>query len=54
MQLVSLKMDPDEKVRLQELARERNVTLSWAFREGARLLLEDARENFDNVARRTP
>ncbi len=43
MQLMALRLDPDEKRRLQALAATRNVTLSMALREGARLYLEDAR-----------
>lgn len=43
MRVVTLRMDPSEKARLEMLARQKNVTLSWALREGARLMLEDAK-----------
>lgn len=41
LQLISIRLSPDEKARLEELAREREVTLSHAFREGVRLYLSD-------------
>lgn len=41
MQLVALRFDPDEKARLAQLAAERNITLSYAIREGLRLYLDD-------------
>jgi predicted transcriptional regulator len=41
MKLICLRLDEDEKARLQELAAERNLTLSYVLREGARLYLED-------------
>ncbi len=43
MKLTALRMSEDEKRRLTALAKKRNVTLSYALREGARLYLEDAR-----------
>lgn len=36
-----LRLTPQEKRRLEELARERNVTLAYALREGARMYLRD-------------
>jgi predicted transcriptional regulator len=39
MKLVALRLDEEEKLHLQELAAQRNVTLSYALREGARLYL---------------
>jgi len=36
-----LRLTEEEKRKLHELARERNVTLSYAMREGARLYLRD-------------
>lgn len=42
MKLVTVLMDDDEKKRLAELAAERNISLSYALREGARQLLGDA------------
>lgn len=41
MQIVNLRLDPDEKARLAELAAERNITLSYAFREGIRMYLDE-------------
>ena len=43
MKLVALRMNEEEKARLEQLASERHVTLSTALREGAKLYLEDAR-----------
>src|SRR5438094_724948 len=39
MKLVTLRIDEDEKERLESLAERRDVTLSRAFREGAILFL---------------
>jgi predicted transcriptional regulator len=50
MKLMALRMPEAEKRRLQELAREREVTLSYALREGARLYLEDAQRWRDSKA----
>jgi hypothetical protein len=44
MKLVALRIDEEEKARLEQLAEERDVTLSRAFREGAALYLSDLRE----------
>jgi predicted transcriptional regulator len=41
MKLCTYRMSEAEKKRLQELARERNITLSYAIREGMRLYLEE-------------
>lgn len=41
MKLMTLRIPPAEKARLEKLARERNVTLSYALREGVKLYLED-------------
>ena len=41
MKVIALRLDPDEKARLEQLAAERHVTLSHALREGARLYLDD-------------
>ncbi len=41
MKLFSLLLDEDEKKRLAELAAARNVSLSYAMREGARMYLQD-------------
>lgn len=43
MKIMTLRITPQEKARLEALAVERNVTLSYALREGARLYLEDVR-----------
>lgn len=36
-----LRLTPAEKRRLERLARDRNVTLAYALREGARMWLEE-------------
>ncbi len=36
-----LRLKPEEKRRLEQLARERDVTLAYALREGAKLYLRD-------------
>jgi hypothetical protein len=41
LQLVSLRLTPQEKRNLAQLAADQHVTLSHALREGARLYLED-------------
>jgi predicted transcriptional regulator len=42
MQVLALRLTPEEKARLQEIADKRRVTLSWVLREAARLYAEDA------------
>ena len=44
MKLIALRIDEEEKARLEQLAEERDVTLSRALREGAALYLADLRE----------
>jgi hypothetical protein len=44
MKLIALRIDEEEKARLEQLAEERDVTLSRALREGAALYLSDLRE----------
>lgn len=44
MKLVALRIDEEQKARLEQLAEERDVTLSRAFREGATLYLNELRE----------
>jgi hypothetical protein len=41
MKIVSLRFDEDEKRRLEQLAAERHITLSYAMREGLRMYLND-------------
>lgn len=41
MQLVAIRFDADEKARLAQLAAERNITLSYAIRQGVRLYLDE-------------
>jgi hypothetical protein len=41
MKLVAVRFSEDEKARLAEKAAERNITLSYAMREGLRLYLDD-------------
>jgi hypothetical protein len=42
MKLITLRIDEEEKARLEQLAERGNVTLSRALREGAALFLSDA------------
>lgn len=42
MQVVAVRLTPEEKARIEQLAAERRVTLSWVLREGARLYADDA------------
>jgi hypothetical protein len=42
MQIVALRLTEEERERLQRLADEHHVSLSWVLREGARLYAEDA------------
>jgi hypothetical protein len=44
MKLIALRIDEEQKARLEQLAEERDVTLSRAFREGATLYLSELRE----------
>jgi len=44
MKLIALRIDEEQKARLEQLAEERDVTLSRAFREGAVLYLNEVRE----------
>lgn len=44
MKLITLRIDEEEKARLEQLAEENSVTLSRVLREGARLWFGDARE----------
>lgn len=39
-----MRLTPDEKQRWQRMCEERDVSLSYAMREGLRLYLEEARE----------
>jgi len=41
MQLFAIRLDADEKKRLEQLAAERHITLSYAMREGARQYLQE-------------
>lgn len=43
MKLIALRIDEEEKARLEQLAEERDVTLSRALREGAALYLSERR-----------
>lgn len=52
MKLCTYRMSEAEKKRLQQLARERNITLSYAIREGLKLYLEDINEATRSKGRR--
>jgi predicted DNA-binding protein len=42
MEVVALRLTEEERERLQAIADEHHVTLSWVIREGCRLYAEDA------------
>jgi hypothetical protein len=44
MKIVTLRIAEEEKARLEQLAEDGDVTLSRAFREGAKLYLRDAQQ----------
>ena len=44
MKMITLWLTPEEKETLEELAREEDVTLSHALREGLKLYFEDAKD----------
>lgn len=44
MKLIALRIDEEEKARLEQMAEERDVTLSRALREGAALYLSELRQ----------
>jgi hypothetical protein len=41
MQVVALRLTEEERVKLQRIADENDVTLSWVIREGAKLYADD-------------
>jgi predicted transcriptional regulator len=42
MQVMALRLTAEEKTRLEQIAEERRVTLSWVLREAARMYADDA------------
>ena len=44
MKMITLWMTPEEKAMLEEVARDADVTLSHALREGLKLYFEDAKD----------
>ena len=50
MKLVTVWLTEDEKAKLDEYARDRKVSLSYAMREGLKLYFEDAK-NFIEARR---
>jgi hypothetical protein len=42
MEVVALRLTAEERARLQDIADEHHVTLSWVIREGCRLYAQDA------------
>jgi hypothetical protein len=50
MKLVTVWLTEEEKAKLDEYARERHVTLSYAMREGLKLYFDDAK-NFIEARR---
>jgi len=49
MKLMTLRLNVDEKRRLEKLAREQHITLSHALREGAKLYLDELRDGRELV-----
>ena len=47
MKMITLWLTPEEKATLEELARNEDVTLSHALREGLKLYFEDAKDWID-------
>ncbi len=47
-----MRLTPKEKAKLERLAAECNVTLSFALREGARLYLEDLKRLLEQQKKR--
>ena len=41
MQMFAVRLTAEERERLEQIARERHVTLSYAVREGLRLYAQD-------------
>jgi predicted DNA-binding protein len=44
MKLVTFWLTEEEKVRLDELTKDQDITLSYAMREGLKLYFEDAKD----------
>jgi hypothetical protein len=44
MKLVTLWLTEEEKKHLDEVTKDQNITLSYAFREGLKLYFEDAKD----------
>ena len=44
MKMITLWMTPEEKAMLEEVARNADVTLSHALREGLKLYFDDAKD----------
>ena len=49
MEIVALRLTSEEKARLQEIADEHDVTLSWVMRQGLRLYAEDAAKKLQDI-----
>jgi Ribbon-helix-helix protein, copG family len=49
MKLITLRIDEEEKARLEQLAEAGDITLSRALREGAKLYLRDAQRRAHNA-----
>jgi predicted transcriptional regulator len=51
---MSFKLTPDERDRLEEIARDRNVTFTEAIREGLKLYAQEWREQLRDQAQDGP
>jgi predicted transcriptional regulator len=49
MKIITLRIDEEEKARLEQLAEAGDITLSRAFREGAALYLKDFQSRLDRA-----
>lgn len=54
LRLMSFKLTPDERDRLEEIARDRNVTFTEAIREGLKLYAQEWREQLRDQAQDGP
>ena len=50
MQIIAFRWTAEEKERLEAIARERRVTVSWMIREGLRLYMGDAKAAAERAA----
>jgi hypothetical protein len=54
MQVVAVRLTEEERAKLQRVANEHDVTLSWVIRQGAKLYAEDLAKWLDERTRKGP